>query len=322
MKSYLPELSNRSLTPLSSNGKGSSFRIKPKISFMKSVRNISLSPIHSSASRKDSNDTIPNSRAVSDEVHSTFIDSDSNILKLTSMFSRSNPKVKRPYQKIVLEKITNYSEIIDALFSMYDCERGRIPAYQLVQLFIGLGYIEDCEVLIGIFKNICEGQTFNLISFSKNELLRLCEDQRAENILKVLIKDARVRSNEVPLASLIAVIKRWWAHLDKSQNGFVSFEEICKFYMEVGVIENSSDSKRIFLKIGQFGNYRQFTSVFAKSLFKFLLRRLGELVKQKSKDCLSAEVAISSQRRKVILQSLQGENKVIDSIIECSIYNN
>ena len=326
MKNHLPDIVNRSLTPYGSKGKNlQSFDLKNNRSTLKSVRNISLSPLHcSSAFRKDSNETVPSTRAVSDEVHSGFIENMPIFRKLNTMTSSITHKISRLTHTVALEKINNYPEVVDALLSMYSNDRGRIPAFQLVQLFIGMGFTGDCEVLMDIFKSIIEGQSFNLISFSRNELLRICEDQKAEHILRILMKDPKVKlgDGENTLNCLIGVIRKWWVRLDKSQNGFVSFEEICKFYTEIGVIDTSSESKRIFLKFGQFGNYKNFCSVFAKALFKYLLFELAKLVKRGSNESISAEIAISTQRRKVILKSLEEQNNVIDAIIECSIYSN
>ena len=77
--------------------------------------------------------------------------------------------------------------------------------------------------------------------------------------------------------------------------------------MEIGVIESSSDSKRIQLKFDKFGNFKQFYSVFAKALVKYLMTELAKLVKKGTDNCVSAEISIASQRRKVILNSLEGE---------------
>ena len=326
MKSYLPEIVNRSLTPYGSKGKNlKSFDIRSNQPSLKSVRNISLSPLHSSSIfRKDSNEVALIPRAVSDEVHSDFTDQIPIFRKLKTMISSSHHKISRSPNKIILEKMNNYPEVIDALLSMYSNDRGRIPAFQLVQLFIGMGFTGDCEVLVDLFKNITEGQPFNLLSFSRAELLKICEDSKTEHILRVLMRELKVRPGEAEntLNCLMGVIRKWWVRLDKSQNGFVSFGEICKFYTEIGVIDTPSESKRIFLKFGQFGNYRHFCSVFARSLFKYLLFELAKLVKRGNNESISAEIAISTQRRKVILKSLEEQNSVIDAIIECSIYSN
>jgi hypothetical protein len=325
MSIHLPEINTRSMTPMSSKTNDSKVSITKSVHSIKPGRNISLSPMRLMASRKDSHDTTINPRAFSDELHPTSIDSEflfKKIYTITSEVQKSSKINKRPIQTIDKQ---SYIEVIDALLSMYNCDRSRIQAIKLVQLFVGLGYCDDCEVLFEIFKNITETQSFNMISFSRNELIKVCEDQKTENVMKRIINDIKLRptsdkSHGIHL--LINVIKRWWQKLDKSKNGFVALDEISKFYTKIGVIESISDTKRLLLKFTQFGTYKQFYSMFAKALLKYLLSELVFVVKKGNKDCLSAEIAICAQRRKVILDSLEGEKKIIDAIIECNVFNN
>jgi ABC-type uncharacterized transport system permease subunit len=164
-----------------------------------------------------------------------------------------------------------------------------------------------------------------MISYSKPELLKICEDPKTDTILKSILKETKIISGNnsiTNVSNLIDTIKKWWKRLDKSSTNQVSFEDICKCYSEVGVVETSSDTKRIFLRISHFGNYKQFLSVFAKALLKHMISELTKVVEKGSEICMPAEIAISTQRRKVILNSLEGKTKVLDAIIECNTYNN
>ncbi|OMJ91085.1 hypothetical protein SteCoe_6447 [Stentor coeruleus] len=314
----------KSATPV--NGKYKYMRLSPNKEdrITKSVRNISLSPLRHSSSRKSSNDTIINLRAVSSELNTLNIFQDTEIQRLNSMLS-DQPRAKS-YQKILpkVEKTKNYHEVIEALFSMYNCEKGRIGAVNLTQLFVSLEFCEDCDTIVEIFRNISEGQPLNMISYSKQELIKLCEDSKTDNVLRSIFKELKIipaLEKIINVHSLIEVIKKWWNHLEKSPNGYASFEDICKCYTEIGIIENASDKKRIFLRINQYGNYKQFISVFAKTLLKHMISELGKVVEKGNKICLPAKIAISTQRRKVILKSLEGNTKVVDAIIECNLYN-
>lgn len=319
-------INQKSATPIS--GKYKYMRLSPNKEdrITKSVRNISLSPLRHSSSRKSSNDTLINPRAVSSELNTLNIFQDSQLLRLNSMLSDLQPRTKS-YQKILpkVEKSKNYQEVIEALFSMYNCERGRIGAVNLTQLFVSLGFCEDCDTVVEIFRNISEGQPLNMIAYTKQDLIKLCEDIKTDNVLNSIFKELKVTptlEKIISVHSLIEVIKKWWNRLEKSPNGYVSFEDICKCYTEIGIIESSSDKKRIFLRINQYGNYKQFISVFAKTLLKHMISELGKVVKKGNEICLPAEIAISTQRRKVILKSLEGNTKVLDAIIECNLYNN
>lgn len=315
----------KSSTPI--NGKYKDLKLFPikEVKIVKSVRNVSLSPLRISSPRKSSNDSIINPRAASDELGTLYIHQDPLFFKLNSL-SFDSPTRAKSYQKILpsLEKTRDFNEVIDALFTMNKCERGRVGAFSLTQLFVGLGFCEDCETVVEIFRNISEGQPLNMISYSKQELLKLCEDTKTDNVLKSIHKDLKVKSTKEKIISvqyLIEVIKKWWKKLDKSHNDYASFEDICKCYSDIGIIENSSDTKRIFLRINQFGNYKQFSSVFAKALLKHMISELTKVVKKGNEICLPAEIAISTQRRKVILKSLEGHSRVLDAIMECKMYS-
>ncbi|OMJ69103.1 hypothetical protein SteCoe_33272 [Stentor coeruleus] len=320
-------LHQKSTTPL--GGKYKDFKVSPmkQSRIAKSVRNISLSPLNLSAYRKSSNDSIVDPRAASEEISTLNTNQYPLFSRLNSILS-DNQTRKKSYQKVLpsMDRLKNFNEVIDALFAMNKCDRGRVGAFNLTQLFVSLGFCEDCETVVEIFRNISEGQPLNMISYSKPDLLKICEDPKTENILKSILKDTKINSNNnnsiINVSNLIDTIKKWWKRLDKSSSNQVSFEDICKCYSEVGVIETSSDTKRIFLRISHYGNYKQFLSIFAKALLKHMISELTKVVQKGNEVCMPAEIAISTQRRKVILNSLEGHTKVLNAIIECNTYNN
>ena len=282
MKNILPELSTRSYTPVSVKSKDlRSYRIKNSTVMTPSMQNTSLSPLRVSASR-NSNEVTLSHRPISDEVKLVPLEQDPLIRRFNSMINDKPNSSNRLNQKIVLERVHNYYDVINALFTMYGFEKCRLSAFHMAQLFVALGYCDDCEILVDIFRSITEGQPFNLISFSKSELFKICDDSKTENILRSILRGMKKTgmNHTQNIQSLLNVIKKWWQKLDKSQNGFVSYEDICNFYGEIGAIETSSDSKRIFLKFGQFGNFKQFSSIFGKALLKYLLSELAILVKK------------------------------------------
>ncbi|OMJ80236.1 hypothetical protein SteCoe_19551 [Stentor coeruleus] len=315
----------KSSTPIS--GKYKDIKLFPikGAKIAKSVRNVSLSPLRISSPRKSSNDSIINPRAASDELGTLYTHQDPLFFKLNTLCFDSPIRTKSNQKNLPsLEKTRDFDEVIDALFIMNKCERGRIGAFSLTQLFVGLGFCEDCETVVEIFRNISEGQPLNMISYSKQELLKLCEDAKTDNALKSIYKDLKVKSTKEKIVSvqyLIEVIKKWWKKLDKSHSNHASFEDICKCYSDIGIIENSSDTKRIFLRINQFGNYKQFSSVFAKALLKHMISELTKVIKKGNEIGLPAEIAIRTQRRKVILKGLEGHSKVLDAIMESKLYN-
>lgn len=314
----------KSLTPI--HGKYKDFNLSQlnNSRTIKSVRKVSLSPLHFS-SRQSSNDTPINPRAFSDGLNSLYIQQDPILQKLNTVIYNVQANGKS-YKKNLpsVEKIKHFSEVLDAVFTMFNCERGRIGAFNLAQLFVSLGLSEDCETLVEMFRNISEGQPLNMISYSKQELLKLCEDSKTEIVLQSILRELKVKptnDKSISLHYLIDVIKKWFKRLDKFHNNQASFEDISKHYSEIGIIENSSDAKRVFLRIGHHGNYLQFKSIFGKSLLKHLFCELSKIVKKGEEVCLSAEVAICIQRRKVILKSLEGHSRILDEIIECNVYN-
>ena len=150
---HLPDLNVRSHTPMSTKSKdlrNSPIKVSTTIS---SVRNISLSSNRiSSGSYKDSKE---GTRPVSDETSLTLMDQDSGIKRFGTFLSEIPHKSKHKPTKFV-EKLKNYDEVIDGIFKIYNCERSRLHAISLVQLFLGLGYVEEGDTIIEIFKYITE----------------------------------------------------------------------------------------------------------------------------------------------------------------------
>lgn len=319
MRIQLPSIISGSTTPTSSKFPESQSILKPRI--RKSQRIVSVSPKKILRSLNESPVTPLAPRPISDEVNNSITDKDSMLLKVYSKMSkRSKGKLLSKY----VPNMNNFSEVIDALFSIFKCEQSRIESHNLISLFISLGLSDSPQDVAKILLNICEVQDIDYVSFSRIDLLRLCEDWKTEHVLRILKREAAsVRNGEgkVKLDILIGVVNKWWNKIDRAKNGFVSVDEILNFYNEIGIVENSNDIKRLFIKMPKFCNFSLFSSLFAKSLFKFMMEELASIIKAGSSNFLSGEISIITQRRKQILNSLAGYNKIIAAMKECKTYN-
>jgi Ca2+-binding EF-hand superfamily protein len=202
---------------------------------------------------------------------------------------------------------------------MYPNEKGRVQASNLITLVVSLGLCDDSEQVSEILRGISEGLSINVISFSKLDLQKICEDGRTDFLLKQIMKEASFNGGS-KLSALVQVLKKWWNKIDKSQNGFVPIDDIVKTLTDVGAVGSTSDIKRMYLKMGQFGNFKQFCSVFSKSLFKFLLAEVSCLVDQGGNKFVSADITLMEMRRKVILENLTSRGKITSSISACESY--
>ena len=97
--------------------------------------------------------------------------------------------------------------------------------------------------------------------------------------------------------------------------------DVCKFLIEIGAIESTSDAFRAILKHSSAISFRQFSSVFSRALFKLLLTELIKIVNELDFECVSPDIILSAYRRKVMLESLRGKNKVLQSLKACKQYN-
>lgn len=324
MQNFLPNINSRSISPVKLF-KSKSKKITSFKSSLIGTKNLaSLTPTRKSINAKEILELI-DPRAASDEVHSIPLEKDPLYLKLTSSFTKSPSHSRSPVSKHkskVFDSPTNYMEVINALFSIFKCEGSKLPAVNLIKLFVSLGFSENSEQLADIFYNLCEGLPLNLIRFSKEDILKICKDEKADDILKVLMRNCNfISGKNSKLNCLLCTIKKWWNKLDKTHNGVVECGQIVRFYADMGIVENTYDVKRMFLKLNQLASFKEFSSIFAKTLFRFLIQELGTVIHQGSLNFLPAEIAISTQRRKIILKGIEGHNKVLDALANCPNYN-
>ena len=307
MKSALPDINLRSHTP--SNAKFTDRKIRPPLAPapIKSVRNISVGPMSTRSSRHDSSDLFTSFRPVSDESQMVQLERVSFLSRLNTTFART--KISKITTKVPV--FTNYAQVISALFSIYNCEKQRIQGNHLISLFQGIGFCDGPEVLIDIIQGISEGLSINMIFYSKQDLIKLCEDAKTENLLRILVKDTISNGffKEKSVDGPVNTIKKWWDRVDKAHNGAVPVDEIVKFLSDIGVIQSSSDIKRMFLKMSQLGTFKQFFSIFSKSLLKFLLQEIGKIIAEPGVQFVSPELTIMALRRKVLLENLNGDGK-------------
>ena len=319
MRIQLPSIILGSTTPTSPKYPESQSVLKPLMRTPQRI--VSVSPKKMLRSLNESPVTPLAPRPISDEVYNSISDKDSLLLKVYSKMSqRSKGKLLSKY----VPNINNFSEVIDALFSIFKCEQSRLESHSLISLLISLGMSDSPKDVGKILLNICEAQDIENVSFSRIDLLRLCEDWKTEHVLRILKREAAcARSGEgkLKLDNLAGVITKWWNRIDRSKNGFVSVDEILSFYNEIGIVENSNDIKRLFIKMPKFCNFSLFSSLFAKSLLKFMMEELASIIKAGSSNYLSSEISIITQRRRQILNSLAGYNKIVTATKVCKSNN-
>ena len=306
MKSFLPDISSRSYTPMSTRNLDSKFKPPLAPSQLKSVRNISVGPLSTRSSRHSS-DYFIKPRAASDSA-SFALENESFLGRMQTSFSNKSNRLK-PMARIV-QQSKNFSNAVQALFDMYPSEKGRVGACALANLFVSIGLSEKPEQVCDILQGISEGLTIDVISYSKHDLMKIFEDGKTDYILREILKDFNFNSG-YKLSGMLQVLRRWWTKLDKSQNGFVPVDEIIKFLADIKAVESSSDIKRMYLKMGQYGNFKQFSSVFSKSLLKFLLSELSGIIDQGGNKFVSADITIMEMRRKMILENLDTRGKIL-----------
>jgi hypothetical protein len=320
MKTNLPEIKSRSFTPINklSPSRRPSYL---KNSSIFSIRKKSLSPVNLSSNPRTSLDREAKPRAFSDVIDSPSLEKDLAYLNVSNIFPKNIRKSKSSSRKIK-QMITpiNYSEVVNALFAVQNCEDSKLSALNLVSLFVSLGFCE-WQQCVEIISDIFEGVSIGLIFFSKEEILKICNDSRTEKMMNFFSRFSK-NLMENKLQNALNVVKRTWNHIDRKQLGLVPFDDILEFCHEVGLVENAQDIKRIFIKIGNFGNFKQFSALFSRTLFKMLILELGGIIKQGNLNGLTAQIAITTYRRKTILSSLEGQNRVIDAMTGFFKYRN
>ena len=274
--------------------------------------------------RKDSNESILNTRTVSDEIHSVKSEHDPIFLRLNSLLAELDASKRVALsKKLRREKKSQFSGVADAILSLVKSLTEKPTAATIATLFTSLGYTKDNDALICMLRNIFDFQASNSINFTPTYILKICEDYSVDKLLRVLLQDIKENYNQYKTEgfdSLISVIKKWWNKLDKAKNGFVAIEEVCRFFIEIQCIDNMADGRRMFSRLTQFITFRQFFGIFSKSLFKYLITNLKEIANQKDFKCLPADISISAIRRKNVISELIGENDKITAMVECDNY--
>ena len=326
MKFSLPSIVNRSQTPLQKTFKDLRPVSIKSFSSISNKRKVSASPMRLSPMRNDSNDSVLNIRTVSDETHSVKSVQDPAYRRISSLLSElDSSRPRRPLKRTqATEKAQKLFAVAEALISIAGNNSEKASALSTAQLFISLGYTSDYETLVSMFKQIFECQTFNTISFTRSDVVKICEEPRIESLLRALLLEAREnygRDKTEGFDCLVTIIKTWWDKLDVAKNGFVPIEDICRFFIETQAIDNSVDGKKMFSRLTQFITYRQFFGIFSKSLFKYLISNLQEVASQHEFKCLPADFSISALRRKKLLDSMLGDSKIVITLHECSTYN-
>lgn len=306
MKKILPELAPRSISP-------SKIRIKltPLSSLSpQKLRHQSNTPI-----LKSSNDSFFNIRTVSDELKQTKSSQNPIFIKLNQMLSDIDKKhLKINFcPRVIKSKLKLHSDIVNALFNMTNSQ-SEITISSLIGVFLGLGYCTDYDSLSSVFKSM------SVWEFSKNELISILQDNKIDNMLRVLLKeykDSEHAQGTQEFDCLVGILKRWWVKLDLSKNGFVPTESVCKFLISLNLFESSGEVKKVFGMMPQYINQIKYFGIFAKALFKFLLLTLCD--DARDRNFLPADITLNARRRKLMLSGLIGENKTVDAPIQYNI---
>jgi hypothetical protein len=229
---------------------------------------------------------------------------------LDSKFFREN---SRPSNLKLKQK--KYLEIIDALFSLCNASDSFCTATAASSLFVSLNYTFDYESLSLMFRGSFEKLGNSSVSFSKSKLFQLCQDSKVDNCLKVLLQGLKDMKNyeKSEFDAMVVCIKKWWARLDLSKNGFVLTEDVLQFLISLNIFENSVHVRKSFTKMNIFMNYLDFFSLFAKGLLKFLILSLCDDAKDRGS--VAADIVINAKRRKAILNGISGGNKVFDAFL-------
>ena len=316
MKKSLPDIPTRTASP-------TKFIIKPSKP-LTSLTPTSFNKRYQSNSppRKNSNNSLTGIRTISDEI--TSVRSSNSSKK--SIFGKISPVLsdldsqyfnQKINPRVLPHKQKMYTEIVDTLFSLCKSNPYSCPCISASSLFFALGYSSDFESLIKTFQLSFSSDSEPSDSFSKSDLLKICEDAKLDTILRVLIKslkDSIRLPGQTEFDVMIQCIKKWWSRLDVSRNGFVPTEDVLKFLVRMNTFESSVHVRKSFTKNGIFMNFAEFFKVFARGLVKFLMLSLCDDAGDKS--LLAQDIVINAKRRKIILAGISGGNKVVDVLLQ------
>ena len=325
MKNELPALIS-SYTPVPRSYKD----IKPSrlrlLPYMMTSKKIYISSLNESPARVDSLRPVINSSPLPEkkriQLHRKKINIKRTLRKLDEIDAKNQRKdrVLCKYRKTENSKYYNIAESLLSITSQSP-DSFTSPASSIAQLFIALEYTKDFDSLTQMFLNAFNSKNFNTLEISTKEIVDILEDFQVDDNLRPLLKELKncsVFSEKYEFDELILILKKWWVDLDPFSNGYVSLDSVFKFFSDIGAIEDSVNCRKLSGKLPRFFTMKRFYSVFSKSLFKFLILNLLELTKNDT-GYLPADIIINTSKRKKLMGSIVGDNKVVQNLIA---YNN
>ena len=220
---------------------------------------------------------------------------------------------------------SRYTEVINSLFKISNCSQEIIPALSILKLLISLECTSDVKGLVQVLREIGGIHDIKSILFTRSELILLCEDVRVERMLQSLNHDFYTnlhKPGDHKFDGLIRVIKGWWKKIKKPKTKKASMEDACNFLLNNRVVESIQDALRLLFKFQPVLTFSQFLGVHCKALFKFLLSEVLDLRASENLKSMSPDIAINAQRRKILVDAVQGNNNVLQSLHDCKLYNN
>ena len=319
----LPPLSSRSKSPISPLTQSFSNHRKSSLK-SRCSRLITITPArpdHYLA--RNSPEHMINDHRFSDESQRSIIDTTQEFKEfseITKKLPRKNTKISLP----MIQLESRYSDVVNAIFLMAHCNSGKIEALRIAQVFLELKFTSKVDSLVKIFKNIAGCKVFNSIKFTKTELMGIFCDQKVDKMLNALITGVKIISHHtglLTLDSLLTVIEKWWDKITENSKELITVEEACSFLINADALDSANDALRLFIKFYPTLTYSQFSSVFGKSLLKFLMLQLIEVVDKKELKCVSPDILINAQKRRLILDSLKHQDSSAQQLNLNKLYN-
>ena len=210
-----PELVNRSATPCKTFFNEKIPGSTKSFALLKPARKVSVSPIRQSPLRKDSDESTFNARTVSDEIQSMKSEQDLGLRRINTLIAELDSKTQKQLSKNKKQSkktfMNKYNQIADALLTMTNSTSGQTNPFNLVKVFIGLGYTTDSETLVTIIKKIFQSSICPNKTITKQDILKICNDCKVDCILRTLLKQVKenyIKEKVEGFDSLILVIKK------------------------------------------------------------------------------------------------------------------
>ena len=301
----------------------SPFRSSPKslspVNSLRSSRVISASKSRKSPMRKSPRElTLGKPKYSHDEIKIPNSNR-SNLSSLQVVQIEASKNAVRASQ--LLGSDGKFIEVINSLFKISSCSQEIIPALSILNLLISLECTSNVKALVQVLREIGGSNDIKSISFTRDELILLCEDTRVERMLQALNNDLFARPKDHKLDGLIGVIKGWWKQIKKPKTKKATVEDACNFLLNNRVVESMQDALRALFKFHPTLTFQQFLSIHSKALFKFLLSEVLDLRASANLKSMSPDIALNAQRRKILVDAVQGNNNVLQSLHDCRSYN-